>query len=114
MAVVAETDSKSDDKYQNNRKAYRTVLDKAEAEEEYEIEQSEDNGKPGIFIHHGKAQEIEYPAFPGKLDARDQHEDTVDYNVHIKGKDDRLNDPVPYKALEVIFLSVKALDKSVA
>lgn len=86
MSVVAEADAKADYNGKYDRKAYRTDLYKAEAKEEYEIKDREDNGEPGIFIHHGKAQKVEYPALFRELDARCRHKDAVDQNVYIEGE----------------------------
>ena len=114
VSVVAEADAQSDDEEEHDAQAYRTVLDEAEAKEECEIKESEDYREPRVFVHHGKAQRVEDPAFLRDLEACEIHEKPVDQDVYIERYYDGFNDPVPDESLEVILLCVETLDKTVA
>lgn len=114
VADAHAADAHRNDEYEYDHKASRTVLDKAEAEEEYEIKDSENYREPRKSVHHRKAREVCEPLDLIERILNDKHQDAVDQNVNIERHYDRLNDPLPDKALEIILLGIETLDKTEA
>ena len=103
-----------EDKYEYDREAYGTVLDKAECQEEYEVQDSKDYREPCVSVHHRKARKVCEPLHLVERILDYEHQESVYQNVYIERNDDRLNDPLSDKTLEIIFLRIETLDKTKA
>ena len=109
VADAHAADAHRKDEYEYDHEASGTVLDKAECQEEYEVQDSEDYREPCVSVHHRKARKVCKPLDLIERILNDKHQDAVDQNVYIERNDDRLNDPLPDKALEIILLGIEAL-----
>jgi hypothetical protein len=114
MSFDAEEHSQSYHEKEYDHEADGTVLDKAEADVEYKIQDREDYWEPRISVHHGDAEKVGDPLCFIEMDLDDEHQDSVDKYVDIEGDNDGPYDPLADKAFKIILLGVEAFDESVA
>ena len=88
------------DKNEYDCEAYRTVLDKTEAEIEYKVQERKHDREPGIFVHHGDSEKIADHVRRFERGTCDEHQDPVKNDVDIEGNDNSFYDPVPDKSLQ--------------
>ena len=115
VSAETESDAHTDDHKPNDGKAYRTILNKAERQEEYQIEDRQYHREPGIWIHHGKSRKIADPLRRRPLHFYDKSIiDRIQDHIYIKRQQYRLNYTVSDKAFKVVFFCIQAFKKSIA
>ena len=86
----SRSETQSDDQKSDDDKAYRTVLDEAEAKEKEKIKERKDDREPCISIHHGQSGKVEDPLLCRHLHFRDREIKCIKKDIYVKREHDPL------------------------